>query len=451
MVILQNIMKRIFSGDSRTVKARKNILCSIGIKVVDSLVYLLLVPVTLHYLNPYEYGIWLTLNSILMWINSFDIGLGNGLRNKLAIAMAKGDCSLGRIYVSTAFFMLICIMGLLLLFGSIAFPFIDWYDVLNTTSSDVSHLGEIVYVSFAIFCMNFIFKIIGNVYLALQYPAVNNFLVASGHLLSLIIIYVFSLVTTGNLFIVAFCYSASPLVIYILAYPVTFRKIFPALSPSYKYVKLKYINGLFGIGAQFFLLQISGLILFAMSNLIISHLWDPGYVTPYNIAYRYFSIILILMNIILSPMWSATTEAYEKGDIAWIRISMRRIRRILLLACIVLIVMTLFSKWAYGIWVGDSVEIPYLLSALTAIYIFILLWSLSYSHFLNGLGKLRLQCINTLVAAILFIPIGVFLGSRYGINGIVLTMCLMNLSGAILNRMQFYRVISGKARGIWDK
>lgn len=448
---LQNIKKRVFTGDIRTVKARKNIICSIVIKVVDSLVYLLLVPVTLHYLNPYEYGIWLTLNSILMWINSFDIGLGNGLRNKLAIAMAKGESTLGRIYVSTTFFMLVCIMGMLLFLGSIICPFIDWYSVLNTTTIEVKHLGEIVYVSFAIFCMNFIFKIIGNVYLALQFPAVNNFLVALGHLLSLIIIYILSLVTVGNLFLVALCYSASPLIVYIIAYPITFRKIFPALSPSYKYVKYEYMKGLMGIGIQFFLLQISGLVLFALSNLIISHLWNPGYVTTYNIAYRYFSIILIIMNIILAPMWSATTEAYEKGDIAWIWNSMRKIRHILIFACVILVIMTLLSKWIYGIWVGDSVNIPYLLSALTALYIFILLWSLSYSHFLNGLGKIQLQCINTVGAAVIFIPLGIFLGSQFGINGIILSMCLVNLSGAVLNRIQFFKVISGTANGIWNK
>lgn len=451
MTNIKDIIKRIFSGDRRTVKAKKNILCSMGIKVVDSLVYLLLVPVTLNYLNPYEYGIWLTLNSILMWINSFDIGLGNGMRNKLAVAMANGDTALGRIYVSTTFFMLICIMGILLTLGSVACPFIDWYEVLNTSETQVCRLGEIVYVSFAIFCLNFIFKIIGNVYLALQLPAVSNFLVASGHLMSLIIIYIFSLLTPGNLFLVALCYSGSPLIVYLIAYPVTFRKVFPALSPSYKYVKLEYMRGLFGIGAQFFLLQISGLVLFAMSNLIISHLWDPGHVTPYNIAYRYYSIVLILMNIILAPMWSATTEAYEKGDVAWIRGSMRRVRRVLVLACVVLAVMTILSKWVYYIWVGDSVEIPYLLSALTAVYIFILIWSLSYSSFLNGLGKLRLQSINTVAAAVVFIPLGYLLGLRFGINGIVLSMCLINLSGAVLNRIQFFKVISGTARGIWNK
>ena len=83
--------KTFFKGDQRSIKAKKNIIASFLIRGIDALIYLLLVPITLGYLNPYEYGVWLTLNSILVWFNSFDIGLGNGLRNKLTIALAEND------------------------------------------------------------------------------------------------------------------------------------------------------------------------------------------------------------------------------------------------------------------------------------------------------------------------------------------------------------------------
>ena len=76
---------------NRTRKAKQNIAASIVLKVIDTIAYLLIIPVTIGYLNSYEYGIWLTINSILTWIYSFDIGLGSGLRNKLAIAIAAND------------------------------------------------------------------------------------------------------------------------------------------------------------------------------------------------------------------------------------------------------------------------------------------------------------------------------------------------------------------------
>lgn len=449
--ILIMTIKNFFKGDPRTIKAKKNIIFSIGIKGIDSLVYLLLVPVTLGYLNQYEYGIWLTLNSILMWINSFDIGLGNGLRNKLAIALANNNRQLARIYVSTTFFMLITIMGGLIIIGTIASPFIDWYKILNTTSVNVPRLTEIVYISFAIFCLNFIFKFVGNVYLALQLPAVNNLMVSMGHLLSLIIIFVLTKTTDGSLLWVAISYSASPLIIYLIAYPLTFFRIYPYLAPSYKLFKAQYLKQLFNIGIQFFLLQLSGLILFALSNLLISHMFGPETVTPYNIAYRYFSIILMIMGIIISPMWSATTEAYEKGDIMWIKRSMTSIHKILCIATAFLLIMVILSKLVYRIWVGTDVAISWILSSLMAVYVLILIFSLSYSNFLNGIGKLTIQTINTVTVAILFIPLCYFLGRCFGLYGIIAGMIVLNLSGAVLNYIQFHKIIEGKAHGVWNK
>lgn len=445
-----NVFKKVQSGDSRTIKAKKNILGSILIKGIDSLVYLLLVPVTLGYLNQYEYGIWLTLNSILMWINSFDIGLGNGLRNRLAEAMAVGDKKKAKCYVSTTFFMLIAIMTVLIILGCVTFHFVNWYSILNANLTQVPSLNSIVFVSFVIFCLNFIFKFIGNVYLALQLPAINNMLVTSGHLLSLIIIFILTKTTNDSLMLVAVAYSISPLLVYLIAYPITFKVIYSYLSPSLVAFKKVYLKSLFSVGVQFFLLQVAGVVLFALSNVIISHMFGPDKVTPYNIAYRYFSIMSMVMAIVISPMWSATTDAYAKGDVEWIKKSMHTIHRILLLAGCVLVVMVIISPFVYKIWVGKEVEIPIALSVLMALYIYIVICSLSYSNFLNGLGKLRVQTINTVIVALLFLPMSYILGSIINIYGIIIAMCLLNASGLIINSIQFKKIINNSARGIWN-
>ena len=143
-----NIFSRLFSGDERTVLANKNILATGSFKVLDTLVYLLLVPATLGYLNVYEYGIWLTINSVLGWINSFDIGLGNGLRNQLAEALAKNDFKKGRSLISTTLVMLIAIMIVLILVVSIAFPYLDNYTIFGTNPEQVPNLNAVIFVSF---------------------------------------------------------------------------------------------------------------------------------------------------------------------------------------------------------------------------------------------------------------------------------------------------------------
>lgn len=444
-------IRNFFKGQERTIKAKKNIVASIFLKGIDGIVYLLLVPVTLGYLNQYEYGIWLTLNSILMWINSFDIGLGNGMRNRLAEAIAKDNRQLGRIYVSTTFFMLITIMGLLIIVGTVCESFIDWYGILSTSQNKVPHLDEIVYVAFSIFCLTFIFKFIGNVYLAMQLPAINNMMVVLGHLLSLIVIYILTLTTPGSLFWVAVVYSASPLAIYLTAYPITFKKIYPYLSPTIQCFKKEYLKNLFGISFQFFLLQLSGILLFAFANLLISHMFGPENVTPYNIAYRYFSLVPMGMNLILAPMWSATTDAYAKGQVQWIKNSLKTVNKILIAATMVLIIMVVLSKFIYRIWIGEEVNISLLMSILMSLYVCILIWSLAYSNYLNGIGKLRIQTINTVLVSLIFLPVSYWLGKELGIYGILLGMVLLNISGLLLNTIQLNKVLNGNASGIWYK
>lgn len=246
------ICKWFSSDDKRTSKIKKNVVASIVFKGVDILVYLVLVPLTLGYLDAYEYGIWLTLNSILLWINSFDIGLGNGLRNKLAIAVAKGDYTLGRIYVSTTFYSLIIIMLFLFAITYFCCISIDWYSVLNVNEDSIPGLEKVVIYSFACFCLNFVFKFVGNVYLALQMPAITNFLNVLGHVFSLLFIWILTKVTDGSLLYVAVVYSISPVLVYMLAYPITFYVRYRILAPSFSLVRFSYLKDLMGIGLQFF-------------------------------------------------------------------------------------------------------------------------------------------------------------------------------------------------------
>src|ERR1700687_5870800 len=97
------LTRKITSGHQRSVKAKKNIIASFFIKGISISISLILVPLTINYINPSRYGIWLTLSSIVGWFSFFDIGLAHGLRNKFAEAKAKGDNESAQIYVSTTY------------------------------------------------------------------------------------------------------------------------------------------------------------------------------------------------------------------------------------------------------------------------------------------------------------------------------------------------------------
>ena len=91
------------SSSGRTQKAQKNILGMLLIKICNIIINLAYVPLLINSLNQDRYGIWLTITTIVSWIAFFDIGLGNGLRNKLAESIACKDEINARKYVSTTY------------------------------------------------------------------------------------------------------------------------------------------------------------------------------------------------------------------------------------------------------------------------------------------------------------------------------------------------------------
>ena len=67
------------TGHERSVQAKKNIIGLVISYGLSFLISLLLVRLTINYVNPANYGIWLTLNSIVAWMSFFDIGINYGL------------------------------------------------------------------------------------------------------------------------------------------------------------------------------------------------------------------------------------------------------------------------------------------------------------------------------------------------------------------------------------
>lgn len=444
-------LSHIFRGNQRTVLLKKNIIGSFIIKMWTCIVQLLLVPLTLGCLNQYEYGIWLTINSILLWIDSFDIGLGNGLRNRLAESIAANNKELCRQQVSTTFIMLIIIVVPLITILCLILNHIDCYSLLNVNKSYVPNLSQTIILSLSLVGATFIFKSIGNIYLALQLPAISNLLIALGHTLSLIGIFCLSYATKKtDLIHVALIYTISPLIVYIISYPITFTK-YKYLRPSIFLFNKKELNKLFDLGIKFFFIQIGALILFASSNFIISHIFSPKEVTPYQVAFRYFSLVNILFTIISAPLWTATTDAYAKNDWTWILNMTKKMNSIIKIFIIILIFMLILANPIYNIWVGKSVQIPFNMSAMMALYMLVLIYGTCYSNILCGIGKIRLLTIITIIEAVFYIPTALIFSKYFGLVGIILALTLINLISAITNKIQFYKISHGNTHGIWNK
>jgi O-antigen/teichoic acid export membrane protein len=440
-------------GHTRSVKAKKNILASFGLKGFSILISFLLVPLTLDYLDPTRYGLWLTISGVVGWLTFFDIGLGNGLRNKLAEALAVKDYELARAYVSTAYIILTAIIGIIYLLFLLVNPWLNWSSILNTDPGLNSELKVIVLVVVTFFALRFMLKQIGVIFVADQNPSVNNALSALGNATALIGIYIVTKVSSGNLLYVSFVYSASPVIILIIASFYFFRKKYFLIRPSLKYVHIKYFNSLAGLGVKFFILQISTIVIFSTDNIIISQILGPAAVTPYNIAYKYFGIPIMVFTIIMTPFWSAFTEANKNRDFIWIKKTISKLIRLWLILIIIVLGLLALSRDFYHMWVGSKIYVPFVLSAFMALYAIISTWNNIFAYFINGVGKIKLQMYYGIIAMIINIPASIFFAKdlNLGVSGVILGTCLSLLFGFTFGPLQYVKIINGKAKGIWNE
>ncbi len=438
-------------GHARSVSAKKNIISSFLIRGGSIIISLVLLPLTIHYVNPTQYGIWLTLSSIIGWFGFFDIGFGSGLRNKFAEAVAKGEYELARIYVSTTYAILAIIIVIVLLLFFLINPFLDWTAILNTPINLINELRVLVLVVFVFFCVQFVLQLITTILTANQEPAKASLFNFIGSLLSLIIIFLLTKFTKGNLLYLGIAFSATPVIVLLFASAWCFMGSYSKYRPSISLVRFAHAKDLMSVGLKFFILQISFIIIYQTDNIIISQLFGPAQVTPYNIVYKYFGVIPMIYGIVLTPFWSAFTEAWVKQDIPWIKNTMRKLQRFWLAIAAITMVMFFLSGLIYTLWVGDEVVIPKNLSLFMALYVLINAWNGIYSQFLNGIGKVKLQLIAGVIGMIINIPLAFFLGKTIGIVGVVLANAILGIVNVTWGFTQYNKIINNRATGIWAK
>src|SRR5690606_38804682 len=161
--IYSHIRGKLNKGQERSIKAKKNILGSLVIKGLSIAISFVLVPLTINYINPSNYGIWLAISSIVGWFSFFDIGLTQGLRNKFAEAKARGDDAMAQVYVSTTYAILGIIFTAVWLIYLFVSQYLDWSAILNVDPAMRSEVSILALIVFTYFCLQFVLRIITTI------------------------------------------------------------------------------------------------------------------------------------------------------------------------------------------------------------------------------------------------------------------------------------------------
>lgn len=444
-------LRDIYANSSgRSKEAARNIMISFIAKGVSMVCSLLLVPITIHYVNPTRYGIWLTLSSIIGWILLFDFGLGNGLRNRFAEAKAIGNMELAQQYVSTTYFTLGGIMMVLFLAMGFANQFINWTSFLNVDASYADELRQVFGIVSFFFCINLVVNLFSSILTADQKPGLTSILGAAGQFFSLVVVYILTQTSEGSLFNLALYYSGIPMLVVFLASIYAFRFTrYRAFAPQLQSFRRQLVRSVMGLGIKFFVICLSMIFIFQVMNVIISRELGPDAVTEYNIAFKYFNILTILILIIVTPFWSAFTDAYQKKDYQWMTSSMKKLETVWLLSILAVLVMVVLANPFYDIWIGENIHIQ--MATTVSIAIFVSLFNLSqiYMFMINGIGTVMLQLLIYLAFALVAWPLMALCCRWLGLPGIVVIPSIVALLEAVCGRIQIWRIIYKRAAGLW--
>ena len=441
-------------GHTRTVKAKKNIFALILIKGVSVLTSFVFVPITINYLSPANYGIWLTIYGIVGWFGLLDIGLGNGLRNKFSECLANGDKKAARIYLSTTYAMLGIIMLLTVIVFYFVNHFLNWSHIINVPPEKAAELSRVAMIIFGFFCMQMVVKLICSVLLADHKTAVVGGINTTCSVISLIVVYTLTKTTTnGSLIYLALAVGIINFIVPLIVSYWFFKTHYKDYVPSFRLVNFKYAKSLMNVGIMFFLFQSTALIVVATDNIIISQLYGPAEVTPYNIALKYFTPVTIIFNIVSAPLWSAYTEAYTQNDMLWIKKITGKMLRFWVLIAIGVIPMILLSDFIYKIWIGESIHVSFGVTVFMALFALLSTFNQIFGNFINGIGKLKLAFYLTIITAVINIPLCIFFAKYMGLGsaGIILASCISLLPDIIFIPIQYWKIINQKATGIWNK
>lgn len=440
-----------FQNTDRSKNIQANVVGSMFLKGISIFLSLVIVPITIDYISPYQYGVWVTISSIIGWLSFFDIGFGNGLKNKFVEAVTFGKIRLARIYVSTIYAILSLIIFFIWTLSVILSKFVDWSAFLNVKGISNADFHSIFFIVLSTFAFQFILGLINTILSSLQKPVVTSLINVVSQLLILVGIYILTLKTTGsivNLSLLIGFVNTFVLIFFSIYLYNTFLKKY---SPKLKYVNFKYVKSLLSVGLSFFVLQIISIIYYETNNIIITKTLSPLDVTIYNLAFKYISIIGMFFSIIIAPFWSAFIEARVLDNVTWMIAETKKLYKIFSIFILGTILLVFSSPFLYNLWFGDAVSIPLELTIYMGVWQIFNMWNSLHSTLIYGFGKIRMQIIASVSVGVLNIPLTVWFCDIWGLKGVVLSQIILAALISWIGPLQLNALFYKKAHGIWNR
>ncbi|MCS5422125.1 MULTISPECIES: lipopolysaccharide biosynthesis protein [Psychrilyobacter] len=429
---------------------KKNITGSFLIKGLGIIVSMFTMPVYMTFFSDQVIlGVWFTLISMLNWILNFDLGIGNGLRNHLVIALSEKSDKKIKQYISSAYIILGSLSIGIIIIGYLFIGFINWNMILNISPEILPNglLLKVVRILFVGIIAQFFLRLIVSILYAMQKTVLPSILALISSILLLLYMKGYTSVnieqSLNDLAIINVLTMNVPLLVTTIALFLTKLK---KSKPSLKFYVKNYARNIMKLGGEFFFIQIMSLVMVSTNLMLITWLYDPKYVVEYQVYFKLFNLFVVLFSLIVNPIWSAVSKAYVEKNYTWIKKIYNYLNILSIVATLACFFLIFFLQYIVSLWLGEnSIIINYSYAFYFAVNSSLIIYTLAITSIANGIGSLKPQIYCNVIMATMKFPLAYILSFVVGGWGsIILTNIILMTPCVIFQSIMINKTLKNK-------
>jgi O-antigen/teichoic acid export membrane protein len=381
------------------------------------------IPLTVHYLGPERYGVWLTISSLLVWMAMTDFGLaGTALVNVLSEADGNDDERSAQEYTSSAVWALTIIAALFAIAAIISFRFIPWHSVfrVSTVSSDELNLACALTLTF--FILGLPLGVQNSIYSAYQDGFLSNLCGIAMNLSSLVALVVVTRFHGGLPQLVLALSGTRSVVALINVYYMFFVR-YRWLMPVPSAIRWHCVQRLFHLGGKYLVIQLGALGMFQSQPMIITQILGPAKVVAFVVAQKILTLPMDLAFMTTSPFVAAFGEARARSDWNWIKEAYRKLTLFsVIIGFPVMLAIGVTAKPLIRIWAGQAAVPDTSLIVWLTLYNLLGVSLMATGQLLSGVMRINALACSTALCAVGIIGLGIPACHWFGVSGIAMAM-----------------------------
>lgn len=368
-----------------------NILISLLCRSIQVVCSLFVVKNLINILGVEEYGVWVTMTSMVAWMTLFDFGIGYGLKNKISEAAARDN------YEDVSYWITIVIkcylvisLILLFLFGAFAtfsspfkdYPFVSLILIVCATLSFFFSTGAIILQALGKFKRLYLLNLIHPVFWLL---ATTTHYWFSYTFFQISLIYALLIISQGWLVFKSSTRNE--------------LSIYEIISAKFEFLVLKCI---LSTGIKFFLLQICNLGLFMTGNYIAYRFFGGLDAAVYDTINKVFQLFSVGFSIFVSVFWTEISKAKAEQNRAKKIRCFRLLMILAFMATLTAIVFAYYIEFIVSIISDGKLDANYHQALPFALLVAVQSFAYSGAVFMNAYEQLKIQVWFAVISLPLF-------------------------------------------------